>query len=95
MNMTIEYNGKYPNLCSGELKVTISNSEITRANKEWNFGHCLSSGGGINPNYEDTYSGPWNICSEYFPKDFPEELRAAVIEKVNEEIRHGCCGGCI
>ena len=36
--------------------------------------------------------GDWSV---EFPKDFPEELKDKVLNCINEEIPHGCCGGCI
>jgi hypothetical protein len=90
MNIKIEHDGKYPCLCMGHLKVWIDN-------QLWDFGkHSLISGGEIN--YDDEWNfeiekGKWDILE--FPKEFPEHLKKIVIEKVNEEIPYGCCGGCI
>jgi len=48
LNIKIDYDGAYPNLCSGKLTVTVEGSEIKRANKVWSFpSHCMSPGGGI------------------------------------------------
>lgn len=86
----IKYDGRYPNLCSGKLIAIIDG-------KEWIFpDHCLSSGGYVS--FDDNWSeevgqGPWSI-SEY-PDDFPENLKQAVEDAVNESIPHGCCGGCV
>jgi hypothetical protein len=85
----IEYNGKYPCLCSGILKVWIGD-------KMYEFDqYALSSGGYIAGDIDDMYAvkGDWSIVD--WPKDFPEEYKEAVLEKVNKEIPHGCCGGCI
>lgn len=52
------------------------------------------SGGGINPNYEGTYSGEWEIDV----LELPEQYRkyAKEIDMVfNENVEWGCCGGCI
>jgi len=41
MNIKIKYDGKYPNLCSGDLIVILDNNE-------WEFpSYCLSSGGSV------------------------------------------------
>lgn len=87
------YDGEYPCLCMGHLKMTIDGVK-------WDFGHyCLSSGGscGFIGDYEDSYieTGDWRIID--WPKKFPEDpiLRKLVEDKVNSEIRHGCCGGCL
>ena len=37
--------------------------------------------------------GEWFI--DEFPEGFQEELKEIVLSKINEEIPHGCCGGCI
>jgi len=97
MEIEIKYDGSYPNLCSGNLFVTITGSDIKRANKEWDFGaHNISSGGGVW--FDDEWSehiddGEWSI--DKYPENFPEELKNDVLEAVNSEIEHGCCGGCV
>jgi hypothetical protein len=88
--MRIEYNGKYPNLCSGNLVVIIDD-------KRWEFpDYCLSSGGSVwfNGEWQEHVShGPWSIYE--WPEGFPEALKDSVIEEINYQISHGCCGGCI
>jgi len=84
------YNGKYPNLCYGDLKVKIDDVM-------YNFpSHSLTSGGGVcfdGDWYDHVESGPWTVNN--WPNDFPEELKDAVIQEVNDSITWGCCGGCI
>ena len=85
---TIEYDGKYPNLCSGTLKIKIGG-------KEWCLEGCLCSGGYVNfsENWEeDVGEGPWDLD---FPDDFPEKYKDYILEKINDEIPWGCCGGCV
>lgn len=88
--ITIQYNGEYPNLCSGQLVVTIGD-------KKWAFpDYCLRSGGSVHFDAdwnEVIGSGEWTI--DKFPKGFPKEYKQTVIDRVNEEIPHGCCGGCV
>ena len=90
MRVKIEYNGKYPNLCSGDLIVIIDD-------KEWIFPpYCLSSGGYVTFDddwNEEVGNGPWSISK--YPKDFPENLKKVVESAVNEKISWGCCGGCV
>lgn len=92
MNIKIEYDGKYPCLCMGHLKVWIDD-------KLWEFGKFVLSSGGCVTHDEDwnfeVEEGEWSIPDYSWPKDFPEHLKEKVIEKINEEIPHGCCGGCI
>ena len=88
--MKIEYDGEYPNLCSGNLVVIIDG-------KRWEFPeYCLVSGGSVSftEDWEEIVtSGEWQITE--YPKDFPEDWKDAVIKAVNESIRKGCCGGCV
>lgn len=87
----IEYDGAYPCLCMGHLKVYIDDVL-------WDFGkYCLSSGGAVlggPPDWDfEVTSGSWSI--EDWPEGFPEDMKEAVLEAVNCEIPWGCCGGCI
>ena len=88
--MKVKYDGAYPNLCSGHLIITIGDTD-------WDFGcYSLSSGGSVwfdghwNEHVED---GPWSIRE--WPDGFPEELKGAATEAVNDAIPCGCCGGCV
>lgn len=87
--ITVQYDGKYPNLCRGKLIVMIED-------KAWVFpDYCLSSKGSVRldeDGYYSTNKGDW-IINEW-PEDFPELLKDDVTNAVNENIRHGCCGGC-
>ena len=89
-NIRIEYDGEYPNLCSGQLIVYIDEDK-------WVFPkYCLSSGGSVS--FDDDWNeeishGPW--CVNEWPNGFPEELKELVTDVINDEIPHGCCGGCV
>ena len=89
-NIKIEYDGDYPNLCSGQLVVYIED-------KQWVFpSHCLSSGGNVwfdDDWCEHVESGEW--CISEWPEEFPEDLKPLVEQLVNDEIPFGCCGGCV
>jgi hypothetical protein len=86
----VGYKTKGTALCSGDLIVYVNE-------KEYIFpSHCLSSGGNV------WFDGGWNEHVEYgnwrvnnWPIDFPNHLRDDVLNKINDEISHGCCGGCI
>lgn len=87
----VNYDGSYPNLCSGKLVVVLDG-------REWEFPpYCLHSGGGVwfSDDYAEVYveDGPWSI--DEWPEGFPEEDKEAVVERINEEIPWGCCGGCV
>ena len=90
MKIEIEYNGNYPNLCRGDLVATIDG-------ERWEFpSYCLSSGGSVW--FDDDWNehvevGEWTVSD--WPTGFPDELKTRVEEAVNENIPHGCCGGCV
>jgi len=88
--MLIEYDGSYPNLCSGGLVITIDG-------KRWAFpSYCMSSGGRVwfDNDWRDYIEhGPWSIRE--WPEGFPEDLKEEVVKEVNYQIPWGCCGGCI
>lgn len=86
----IEYDGDYPNLCSGTLKVYTED-------KSWVFPrYCLCSGGSVSftEDWEEVITkDAWNITD--YPNDFPEEFKEELLDLVNFEIPYGCCGGCV
>lgn len=86
----ISYDGSYPNLCSGQLKVSVDG-------KEWVFpSYCMSSGGSVwfdKDWSEHVEDGPWSIHD--WPDGYPEEAKEKTIDMINEEVSWGCCGGCV
>lgn len=90
MKIVIEYDGAYPNLCTGQLFATVDGTryEFPR--------NCLSSGGSV---YADTEwnwtidSGDWSVTE--WPKNMPDSIKQAVEDAVNADIPRGCCGGCV
>ena len=90
MDIKISYNGSYPNLCSGDLIVYIDGVEYDFPR------YCMMSGGCVYRDSDGEYNideGEWEISE--WPEDFPEHLKGLVLNKINEEIPWGCCGGCI
>lgn len=92
-NIKIQYDGEYPNLCSGHLEVWIDG-------KYYDFGkHVLNSGGSVSFDEDwngEVCEGNWEFSSfTDFPKDFPMEYKDDLLKVINEEIPHGCCGGCL
>jgi len=86
----VSYNGKYPNLCSGQLIMELDGNKIIFPK------YCLLSEGSVSftDNWDEVVTqGAWSITS--FPKYFPEELKQEAKDLVNENIEFGCCGGCI
>lgn len=93
LDIKIQYDGEYPSLCMGHLIVWING-------KKWDFGnYVLESGGHLT--YEDgrVVKGEWSIpdnCwDNCWPEGFPEKYKKQVLSKINQEIPHGCCGGCL
>ena len=87
MQTTIEikYNGDYPNLCRGDLKVIMDG-------KTWEFPDgAMRSGGSCNQ--DECSGGDWWIAS--WPVDFPGNRKHFVEEAINDHISKGCCGGCM
>ena len=82
----VSYDGSYPNLCSGTLVMELDGNKIIFPN------HCLDSGGYIE-NWENCVEGEWTITK--FPEGFPKELEKEAENIVNNNVPHGCCGGCI
>lgn len=100
----VSYDGKYPNLCSGNLELLIDG-------KKHIFDHILISGGcaGVDLKTYEEYceEGDWSISfwdnngkatitnlkdEEIVLTD--EELNY-LTRLVNENVPCGCCGGCI
>lgn len=84
----VSYDGAYPNLCSGQLVLKI-NGQVREFSR-----HCLQSGGTVwFDNDWDAHieNGHWSID---LPEDL-EPLRKEIEECINENIPHGCCGGCV
>lgn len=90
----ISYTGKYPNLCAGTLTLEINGKRCTFGwGKKCMYEKFWFSGGHITRNYE-AVQDEWEIDYELLP---PELKQYAIeIDAVfNENVEHGCCGGCI
>lgn len=94
----ISYSGRYPNLCSGTLVLEIDGIQYKFCSYDYDnktsFPRFWSSGGGISSDYSHSFTGEWEI--DY--TDIPEQFKkyAFEMDKVfNENVEHGCCGGCI
>mgnify|MGYP001027278592 FL=1 len=85
----VSYDGKYPNLCSGQLVLKI-NGQVRELPR-----YCLKSGGGVwfDNDWRNAHveTGRWSID---LPEDL-EPLRTKIEECINENIPYGCCGRCI
>lgn len=84
----VSYDGAYPNLCRGTLVL-----EINGKPRIFDMGALYSTGGIW---YDDecmwhTRQGKWQV-------DVPPDLakyQREIEDCVNENVPHGCCGGCI
>lgn len=85
----VSYDGAYPNLCTGQLVLKI-NGQVREFSR-----HCLQSGGTV------WFDNDWNAHIETDaglstpPPEDLEPLRKEIEECINENIPHGCCGGCV
>ena len=107
----VSYTGRYPNLCRGVLTLKIDEKEVkfghdsctfdydTMKYKDDNYDSFWQSGGacGFKNNYANSYVNqhPWELSSI---SDLPEYLipyADDLITVFNENVRYGCCGGCL
>lgn len=99
----VSYTGRFPNLCSGILTLKIDGKTVTfgtghyGTDKETDYSQFWESGGSVS--FSDDYSdccvngGKWIIRKDDLPdvyKHYAEEID----EVFNENVPHGCCGGC-
>lgn len=102
----VSYDGSYPNLCSGILTVKI-NGNTTTFGYDWsndcikpNYPPFWKSGGcaSFDKNWNSCVSeGDWELDIDNghsFPKDILAVL-PDIIKVMNENVPHGCCGGCL
>lgn len=83
----VSYDGKWPNLCGGELVLRIDGKEV-------NLGQCLRSGGCVwfdSDWGEYVETGAWSVS---VPKEFAQYANE-ITEIVNGNVPWGCCGGCV
>lgn len=85
----VSYNGKFPNLCRGTLIIKVNGKEAVLKNCLYSGGRC---GFGQKRN-EHIETGDWRLCT-CLPDDL-EQYRDEILKVVNENVPHGCCGGCI
>ena len=87
----VSYDGKYPNLCAGVLILKVNDTVYTFAK------HSLQSGGStyFTNHYRNSHinEGDWDIVQ--WPSNFPEGAQEKAKAVVNDNVQHGCCGGCL
>ena len=88
----VSYDGKYPVLCHGTLKIRMDG-------KLYELKHCLTSGGAVymldGGNF-DVQEGRWTVDLWRDEERYPELLPhiKEIEDLVNENVEWGCCGGC-
>ena len=94
----ISYDGVYPNLCSGVLVLKVNGEERKFGYSEGMSKPFWCSGGrgyfSFDWSEAHIYQGDWTV-DEY---ELPDDLRPyakEIVDIINENIEHGCCGGCI
>jgi len=86
----VSFDGKYPCLCAGNLILRINGIER-------NLGNILHSGGSCFYIGDMDYiagEGDWYINEEELPEDL-QPYKDEIEKIANENVEHGCCGGCI
>jgi hypothetical protein len=92
----ISYTGKYPILCAGILTLEIDGEPVTfgysRENKPqyppfWHSGGCTGDD-------ETIITGEWRIDISALPEQY-KKYAVEIDEVFNQNVEHGCCGGCI
>ena len=89
----VSYDGEYPMLCDGTLKVILDNGEELEISDPCASGGCICR------------SEDWDMWPEegelkigYGLKNnkiLTKEDKQKVVDWFNENVPHGCCGGCI
>lgn len=85
----VSYDGKWPCLCYGTLTIKVNE-------KLYRFNNAMISGGHICCGTDwDMWAeeGDWKINLEEHPE--LETYKEEIENVVNENVVHGCCGGCI
>ena len=98
----VSYDGDYPCLCGGTLILNIDGEDyyfgnfriLNKDNDDHHFERFWMSGGGISIDEEITIHAKWKL-KEYCLPDFLLPYGKELINIFNENVRYGCCGGCI
>jgi hypothetical protein len=85
----VSYDGKWPCLCHGILKIKVDG-------EPYSFEYAMLSGGRICRDEDwDMWAeeGEWSIDLGEHPE--LEPYKDEITRVVNENVPYGCCGGCI
>lgn len=83
----ISYDGSYPTLCYGTLTIEINGIR-------YELEDCLHSGGSV------SFTEDWDevVTQDEWSVSVPDELKEfekEITDIVNDNVDHGCCGGCV
>lgn len=85
----VSYDGRWPCLCNGTLTLKVNGNT-------YSFNHAMISGGYVMRD-EDwnmwSEQGDWEIDLEEHPE--LEPYKEEITQVINDNVEHGCCGGCI
>ena len=100
----INYTGKYPNLCSGDLTLKINGIEYIFSSRYKNtlnidlLPSFWAPGGKLERDSNGKYSikekGDWEFVNERLFKEEILKYKDEIMKVFNENVPKGCCGGC-
>lgn len=95
----INYDGEYPNLCSGTLTLEIDGEIVTFGHNKCDYYRFWHSGGTCrftDSHYFDTIvsDGEWKLDEAELPEKY-KNIGKELIQVFNDNVRWGCCGGCL
>lgn len=94
----ISYTGRFPNLCRGVLTLEIDGERHTFGTKfryqsdNPEFEQFWESAGNAIDD-DDIWIGEWIIDDVLLPEQF-RKYSGEIDRVFNENVEHGCCGGC-
>lgn len=98
----ISYTGEYPNLCNGVLTVEIDGKEVKFGHDycqpdDNNYEKFWTSGGSVSfdEDYnEEVETNAWELDISELDEKF-WDIANDLIDIFNENVKYGCCGGCV
>ena len=91
----VSYNGRYPTLCSGWLELKVDGEPWRKYVNLFSGGKCYLD----NHGNEVVEQGPWDLSryeyDAWIGYGFSDAEIEEIIRVLNENVEHGCCGGCI
>lgn len=88
----VSYDGKWPCLCMGTLTLKIDGKKVQMKGGLCSGGTCCC---GFDGDDDVVTEGDWTVDFDQFPIKLNELEQQIVTRLVNENIEHGCCGGCL